>query len=833
MFSIEKDIEITAVHIKNLSLIVICIYRSPMGNIEQFLINIDLALTEIVSKYQGNIVLAGDFNINFLKNTKETVQLIELMETYGLHEIFREPSRKTSISTTCIDNIFTTIQCDDVYPSTLNLHVSDHFTQMIKIRNRTKVKEQYKWIRLFNKGNIDNFKKYLQARDWSLIAKNDAEKSFEVFQAMLQDAFFFNFPEKKVLYKNNTKQILHTNAKIKELNNKLEASHTIYKVRKDEDSLRLYRELKRKLRDEIEMELKIENEKIINSSENKSKAIWSIINENTKQKCEHPPSTLTADDFNSFFVEIGKKLTEHQKISEHKYDTYLTKMNFNINNSIFLFDTNPHEIINEVSKMKAKTSRDIYGLSMKLIKEVIEHLAEPLSYIINLCFFQGIFPYKLKIARVVPIYKKEDRNHCENYRPISVLPVISKIFEVLIKTRLLNYIDKHTLINKHQHGFRKARSTVTAMTSILESTLEALDNKEDVELTCLDLSKAFDCINHANLLRKLEYYGIRGHMLALIKSYLSDRQQVVNWNGVNSKEKNINIGVPQGSILGPIFFIIYTNDLPKSIDNSEVFTYADDTTILTTGKTQNSLQLKSQGSIKNAQDWLQANGLILNLEKTQTITVTTKNTEQKTLSLLGFTLDTKISWWAHLSNLCRKLSTAIYTIRRIRQVVNEEAATVTYFAHFHSLATYGIMLWGASTDANNVFLKQKRAIRTIVKISHTESCREHFKKLRILTIPSVFILTCLMYTHGNRGNLKSHEENHSYLTRNRELFIHPRHRLCKTQNFVTYLGIKMYNRLPTTMKNLDEKHFKKAIKDILLQLTFYSTEEFFNHAFAE
>ena len=204
--------------------------------------------------------------------------------------------------------------------------------------------------------------------------------------------------------------------------------------------------------------------------------------------------------------------------------------------------------------LKNSFSKDIYGLNAKILKHIVDVIKEPLSLILNKCIHESVFPDELKVAKVIPLFKKGDKQDCSNYRPISILPIISKIFEKIIHTRLLQFFEKNKILHENQFGYQKGKSTTKALIEIVGAIVDSFNAKENIGATLLDLSKAFDCVNHEYLLHKLHHYGIRGDTHNLIASYLSNRtQKVVIGNNI-SECKLLDIGVPQGSILGPLFF---------------------------------------------------------------------------------------------------------------------------------------------------------------------------------------------------------------------------------------------------------------------------------------
>ena len=235
--------------------------------------------------------------------------------------------------------------------------------------------------------------------------------------------------------------------------------------------------------------------------------------------------------------------------------------------------------------MKNYSSSGIDDIDIKVVYyldiNVISLISNPLASIFNDCLFNVTFPTKMKIARVTPIHKNGKQNDVNNYRPISVLPIFSKILEKCIYKRIIDFLDKHNILIKHQFGFRRGHSTATAILDLIHKINQAIDNKEYALTIFIDLTKAFDVIDHLILLRKLQYYGIRGTPLKLLTSYLSDRKQQTFVDGVSSNFKEIKCGVPQGSILGPLLFLIYINDLTYSTqnDNLHYILFADDTSV--------------------------------------------------------------------------------------------------------------------------------------------------------------------------------------------------------------------------------------------------------------
>ena len=324
---------------------------------------------------------------------------------------------------------------------------------------------------------------------------------------------------------------------------------------------------------------------------------------------------LISDKFNEYFTSIGPKLAEHiPQVAENPIDY----MRGSHTNSIFLVPVTTGEINRIIDQFK-NCGSGWDNIKPSIIKQTCSTMLEPLCYIFNMSFSKGCVPNQLKIAKVTPVFKNGDPSLIHNYRPISVLPVFSKIYERLMYNRLMDYVTKNNILSKYQFGFRKGYSTDMALTILIDKITSAMDKGEHIIGLFVDLAKAFDTVNHTILLKKLTHYGIRGTALQWIHSYLSERQQSVKFNGNNSTHRNITCGVPQGSILGPLLFFLYINDLSAVSDITFPIMFADDTNLFIQGKDPNEMELKLTNEIAKLTNWLKANKLSLNINKTHTV----------------------------------------------------------------------------------------------------------------------------------------------------------------------------------------------------------------------
>lgn len=840
-FSKEIDFEATGIYIEEVKTILICIYRSPLGDFDKFLTALIDMLTVIINDYpEVNLIIAGDFNVNFIETTRNSTELTNVFASYGLKKMFNEPSRIGNSSATCIDNMFVSRGTLVVSADTTNLHMSDHLCQKMSLCCDTipmKEKTSTYKIRDLNEINTYSFITKVSEIDWqTLLFRNDAHSNFNNFFHSFMETFDECFPEKQIIAYRNKKSTVEwrDDSDLKKMRNILDSVDIIRNVVKDVEISNLYDELKKDYKLELLKTKKEATAKYIMESNNKNRAIWDVIGRETRSKRKYSEMTqIAANDFNKYFSSIGDEVemkNHPMQIAKDFLQTHFTSST----HSLFFNPTSKTEIIEIVKMLKRKKTVDIYGMNTCILKEVIEYTADPLTKIFNECLQQGIFPDQLKMARILPVFKGGD-DQLSNYRPISILPAISKIFETIIKNRLVQYFDKYSLFNISQHGFVKGKSTATAIACVLEYVAEALDSGEETVVACCDLSKAFDTVDHKILIEKLQGYGVRGTANKLLESYLDNRKQIVEWNKIRSSTLKIKRGVPQGSILGPVLFLIYVNDMPYSVTKGSVIQYADDTTILVRGEYADDTVDNAEVALTEAKTWFDANLLKLNENKTKKLLVTTKNTtpnnSQKALKLLGVNFTWNLCWDNHINELCSRLATAVFSIRRLIQISTYEAARTAYFGCFESRATYSIMAWGTSSTSESVFKMQKQAIRALAGVSRLTSCRSLFKANHILTIPSLYILTCLKYIHEHPQKYTQNGELHTYGTRQRDQLAIPYHRIKKSQLSTNYWAVLFYNKLPHEWKLLNKGKFNAVIKKFLLSEEFYCINDFLVYQF--
>ena len=387
-----------------------------------------------------------------------------------------------------------------------------------------------------------------------------------------------------------------------------------------------YKSYKNKLTHSLRIAKRLYYEKQIEKLKSNVKATWKVLNEilNRNKGKRALPSVFRADSheiadpkeianlFCKYFTNIGPNLASKIPASEKSHSSFLPPK---LVNSIFLEVASEEEIIEICGTCRSGSAVGHDSISMNLIKDSIDKIIFPITGIINLSITSGIVPNQLKIARVIPLFKSGEQDIFTNYRPESVLPAFSKILERVMYNRLLRFLNAFKILSDNQYGFRKHHSTAYALACLYDKISSAIENKEYTVGIFIDLSKAFDTVDHHILISKLEHYGVRGTALRWFESYPSGRQQYVEFNGVCSEPCQIKCEVPQGSILGPLLFLLYINDLCNVSKVVDFILFADDTNIFFSHKDFNLLSETLNSEMCKLTQWCRANKLSINFKK--------------------------------------------------------------------------------------------------------------------------------------------------------------------------------------------------------------------------
>lgn len=863
-FSIFEDgcfeslfIEVQVQTNPNLKNIIIgVIYRPPnQNNINKFLEYYERTVSQIVSKGFTCFIL-GDFNLDLLNKHSEYVQsFLNLNSTYLLYNLIDQPTRIAANSNTLIDNIFT----NSIHSNTSGIiidDISDHLPVFCFSSHKVKPKQtndEYVTFRCFSPSNFQTFLEQISYVNWSFITDlTDVNTAYNVFIDNFCDIYNTCFPYRCVKKSKHDKSWVTSGIKSScRTKNKLYKKYIKNQTAENHSDYFRFRNILTKVIRVAKYNYYVDKFDNCNIKET-----WKVINNLIKGKnSKSSPTQLSnngitvsdpysiSDIFNNYFVNIGPSLSTNIKPSSFSFKDYLLNP---VPHSLFMIPCSEMEVDACISNMKL-ASPGFDDIHSKVLKVVSVSISKPLSHIINLSFTTGIVPDKIKIGRIVPVFKGGDPDVKSNYRPISVLPCISKIFERLVYNRLLTFINNNDILSPYQFGFLPGRSSAHALVNFVDEISNAFERKMYACGIFLDLSKAFDTLNHDILLYKLNYYGIRGIANKWFTSYLSNRKQYVSCNDVNSSCQSITTGVPQGSILGPLLFLLYINDLYIASDKFLFTLYADDTNILYSNSSLSSLIDNVNCEMPKVLNWFNCNSLHLNSKKSiamifhprQRIVDTTNKgilisdnyiPFSNTTKFLGVIIDKHLTWESHIAIVSSKVSKGVGIIFKLNKVLPIRILVTLYNSLLLPYLNYCNVVWGHACTSylQKLHILQKRALRAISNSPSIAHSKPLFYKFKLLSIYDIATFHKLFFVYSSLNCLLPvvfsdyftlSRSLHSYSTRNYLNLKFPLYRLTSNQNNVKFTGAKLWNSLPVDIRNASSPNsFKSRLKIHLLSL---------------
>jgi hypothetical protein len=491
-----------------------------------------------------------------------------------------------------------------------------------------------------------------------------------------------------------------------------------------------------------------------------------------------------ANEFNDFFTSVGVNIAESILPTSVKAEDFMPVLE-NVQN-LDLGTTSQVHICDIIKSLKTKNSCDTDGLSTKLLQKLAIEISWPLAHIFRLSLNSGVFPSRLKCSRTVPIFKAGRSDLCDNYRPISLLSTLSKILEKMVCVQLVNHLDRNKILYKHQYGFQRNRSTEHSIVHALNFISSAMNENKYTIGVFFDLKKAFDVCSHDILLMKLSKMGITGTALNWFKSYLSDRTQVVDINGSMSRSRKLKISVLQGSVLGPILFLCFINDL-YTVTELLTLMFADDTFSLQSGEDLDELSTIINAEINKMAVWFRANRLAVNINKTKYMIFHMKGKkilnppniyyngnepnqahsdelvstleryhenhpqpECRSYKLLGIFLDEHLTLDYQVSHICNKLTRSLYCIKQAKHMIPTDGLKALYFALIHSHLTYCTLIFSGITAINRMKIEkvQKKAIRIMTNSAYNAHTKPLFIQHAILPFDKLIIQSQLNFMHA-------------------------------------------------------------------------------------
>jgi len=855
---------------------------------EVFLDNLNNIL-EYTTNQSADVVIAGDFNIDVLKYSvcNLATTYIDTLFSNGYLQLFTKPTRVSGNHASCIDHFISNINLPVYDTCAVLSKMSDHFPIFLFL-NKSKNSPPSSNIlkRDFSQRNIELFKQKLVICEWDDICNiDDTERAYNAFHTKFFNLYNDNFPERAIRFnKNFHKKEPWITAGIlvsRRTKNRLAKESFVNPSETNRNNFKQYRNIyNRVIRDAKKAYFHSE----LIANKNNLKKSWQLLNlalnkkggkngiSNVISNGEVLSDPLKmANAFNSFFTSIASdcvSVINPCPVEDDLPPPVPEHLHFKMSS----FPVQQAELVTAVNNLLPKNSLDLNNLSMSLLKQIIHYIEKPVLHVFNKSIVTGVVPSKLKIAKVVPIFKSGNPQDMNNYRPISLISNFAKILEKIVYARLADFLTDKNIITPQQFGFRRAHSTIHPMSLLLNKIGAALNEKKHSIVIFCDLKKAFDTCNIEILIGKLQKIGIHGTELLWFRDYLTNRKQFVQIGSVVGDLLDVLIGVPQGSILGPILFLLYINDLPGA-SNLISLLFADDTALLDSDSDINILVNRVNTEFRKICSFFRKNKLLLHPEKTKfmvfsnspaviqsnfDIVIDNNNPNQDLASnvhrltrvknsdkvpaikYLGVYFDPNLSFKYHIDHVNLKLSKALYGLRSVKNILPVKSLIVLYYSLFNSHLLYANEIWTCTSESNlkSIFVKQKQALKIVTNSKNHAHSEPLFKLNSILPFKTLieFCKVKFMFDvtqklspvslHGSfmRNveyrrivNDNNNDDHLDHPLRNDDLYFVPFSRLDQVSMFLHYNLPRIWNNLPPEITTIENRIlFHKSLKKYYL-----------------
>ena len=810
------------------------------------------------SEISDRLIITGDLNIDTSDKTSNlTKQLKNIYNSYNLTQLVEKTTRiDKSGRQTIIDHVWADEDKQLINQVGTFVGISDHLGTYIRL-NMQKPKKEKKTIRhrSYRKYDPQAFRCSLQenlahSNIQHHLENRDVNSSTEELIKIIKQTADEHAPMMEITVREDKNYIPWYSKDLCNMitqKNELISDYYYYglssfNTRIKEISNRI-KHLKRKLKKNYI------SEKLAESKDNPKKC-WNIINlvtNRSKTKDSVEPDNMCqnkANRYNKYFATIGEEIQKNLKINVEEDDfTGLDGFTFKPETEVSI-----DKLIDRIKKDVATGADEVGAKILKDAKEVISPI---LAKVINLGYQEATFPDCMKIATIKALHKKEDSDNISNYRPISILPTLSKVFERAATDQLVEHLEKNNLLSKHQHAYRKGHSTQTCLVEVINYLYKLFDHKKYAAVISLDLSKAFDSISHQLMLNKLARLNLSEPTLLWIKSYLSHRKQRTKFKSYISTEEPVTAGVPQGSIIGPLLFLCFTNDIPEVFtEKCKIVGYADDTQLLVEAADMKQLMKKIEDIIETAQKWYSMNSMKNNISKTEVLILNTKKVNLKDIvikvkdgekiiqikpkshiKILGVLIDDQLNWTKQVNNVKRNALNSIRNLHRVNHLLPTKLKVNLYNALVTPHLDYADVVWAGCGKSNSQKLQiaQNFAAKSITGNKKYDSASDSLRKLQFLNLHQRRTVHEAVYTHKSLLQLNPANTNADYLqhrptsnTRSSTLgkLNLPKHRTSKFQNSPLFRTIKSWNSCPDHISTDNIKTHKSLHQKYLITETY-------------
>ena len=841
-----KDIEMVWVKlfIKNVRpIVIISVYRPPQGNYKRCCELLSSAFDKANLKDNTDIFILGDFNINFGdKKNPSFKELSFTTQALGLRQLVNSPTRysfREGIPTnTTLDLIFSNSDCISS-TRTLDLNLSDHLAVLVTRKKITLKKEKVEFKgRSYRNYDREAFQERLLNENWvPFFGSNDPNEQWDLMQGIIKKVIDPMCPLKSFKVKEIQERWI-TNEAIEEIRDKDRALYRAKRSGREEDwayAKRLRNRVGRGLENLRADYLKNQQEANKGDPKNFWKAISTLVpNQKAKSSTiwlrdettgSNVPQDRTAGFINKFFTNIGPDLASHHT-NEWEYFGDTAPV------SIDQVSTDTDEVLKLCKEINPLKSSGLDEISSKICKDAFLVLSEQLVHMFNTSLLTAIFPDAWKIAKVVPLFKGGDREKVGNYRPVSLLPLPGKLLERIVHCRVTQFWDDIKFLTQDQGGFRKGFSTLATIADLTDDLFTQINDGNTTVAAFIDLRKAFDTVNLKILLKKLQKSGIRHNLLEWCRSYLTNRHQRTMANGLTSNLLRITCGVPQGSVLGPLFFLVYVNDVQSALDECNVKLYADDTVLYQSGLNSHEASVKLQASLNHFVNWCSTNQLTINIQKTKVMVFGSRHRVKKAKNVdirinndrlklvpsyryLGMSLDSTLNYNVHIASVLRTLLHKLSLLGKMKRYLNNDVALSIYRSMLLPYFDYADAIYDNSNaiDLNKLQRLQNKCLRVCLGRDRRFSTEAAHKKANVPFLADRRKAHTLnfMYKRKDRTELLNLIQIRTR-AHDAPLFkvIVPRCEAFKRS--VGYAGAVSWNSLPPMLRNTDSYLAFKAIQ---------------------